>query len=152
MLFRSKWRKADEQNWELLRQIGDQNGDLELSVSEVRQFSCHDFQWIEQIWSSNSAGKFGYHAQIKLIRDNGDTPEKVRDDVTAYRRFALNVGWKKGGLDSGDDYVWYDDLDFTASASPGELPALGTRLPDTYDIPDRYALLTLFSRAAACNL
>ncbi|NEP82022.1 MAG: protein kinase, partial [Okeania sp. SIO3B3] len=109
-----QWRKADRQNWQLINQIGDRDGDYSyISESEVEQFSCPDLQRINQIWTQRSKGKFGYTAQLQVIDENGDTLEAFREDVGAWRRFAIAVGWKTGTDKDDDGYLSDNDLKFT---------------------------------------
>ncbi|NET46038.1 serine/threonine-protein kinase [Okeania sp. SIO2B3] len=136
-----QWQKADRQNWQLINQIGDRDGDYSyISVSEAEQFSCPDLERINQIWTQRSKGKFGYTAQLQVIDENGDTLEAFRDDVRAWRRFAIAVGWKTGTDKDDDGYFKKNDLQFTIDAPKGHLSTDG----------ENFALI--LTRAAQCQL
>ncbi|MDY7004173.1 MAG: serine/threonine-protein kinase [Cyanobacteriota bacterium] len=136
-----QWQKADRQNWQLINQIGDRDGDYSyISASEVEQFSCSDLQRINQIWTQRSKGKFGYTAQLQVIDENGDTLEAFRDDVRAWRRFAIAVGWKTGTDKDDDGYLLDNDLKFTMDAPKGHL----STDDENFDL--------ILTRAAQCEL
>ncbi len=117
-----QWRKADRQNWQLINQIGDRDGDYSyISVSEAEQFSCPDLQRINQIWTQRSNGRFGYTAQLQVIYGNEDNLEVFRDNVRAWRRFAIAVGWKTGTDKDDNGYLLDKDLKFTMDAPKGHL-------------------------------
>ncbi|MGD1702661.1 protein kinase domain-containing protein [Dapis sp. BLCC M229] len=117
-----QWRKADRQNWELINQIGDRDGDYSyISASEAEQFSCPNLQRINQIWTQRSKGRFGYTAQLQVIDENGDTLEAFREDVRAWRRFTIAVGWKTGTDKDDNGYLSDNDLKFTMNAPKGHL-------------------------------
>ncbi|MEB3340783.1 serine/threonine-protein kinase [Okeania sp.] len=120
-----KWRKADQQNWQLINQVGDRDGNYSyISKEEANNFSCSDLQRINQIWRERSNGKFGYTSQLEVIQENGDTLKAVRDeDVRALRRFAIAVGWKTGTDEDGNGYLLQEEnLKFTIDAPKGHLP------------------------------
>ena len=136
-----QWQKADRQNWQLINQIGDRYGDYSyISVSEAEQFSCPDLQRINQIWTQRSNGKFGYTAQLQVIDKNGDTLEALQNDVGAWRRFAIAVGWKTGTDKDDDGYFLKNDLQFTMDAPKGHLSTDG----------ENFALILI--RASQCKL
>ena len=136
-----QWRKADRQNWQLINQIGDRDGDYSyISASEAEQFPCLDLQRINQIWTQRSKGKFGYTAQLQVIDENGDTLAAFREDVRAWRRFAIAVGWKIGTDKDDNGYLSDNDLQFTIDASKGHLSTDG----------ENFALI--LTRAAQCQL
>ncbi|NEQ39258.1 MAG: protein kinase [Okeania sp. SIO3I5] len=136
-----QWRNADRQNWQLINQIGDRDGDYSyISVSEAKQFSCPDLQRINKIWTQRSNGKFGYTAQLQVIDGNGDTLEAFRDNVQAWRRFAIAVGWKTGTDKDDDGYLSDNELQFTIDAPKGHLGTDG----ENFDL--------IITRAANCEL
>ncbi|MCL2932727.1 MAG: GUN4 domain-containing protein [Trichodesmium sp. MAG_R03] len=117
-----QWRKADEQNWQLINQIGDQDGDYSyISVPEAEKFPCPHLQRIDKIWTQKSNGKFGYTAQLQVIDENGDTLEAFRNNIRVWRRFAIAVGWKTGTDKDSDGYLSKNDLRFTIDAPKGHL-------------------------------
>ncbi|MCL2926333.1 MAG: GUN4 domain-containing protein, partial [Trichodesmium sp. MAG_R04] len=117
-----QWRKADEQNWQLINQIGDQDGDYSyISKPEAEKFPCQDLQRIDKIWTQRSNGKFGYTAQLQVIDENGDNLETFRNNVRVWRRFAIAVGWKTGTDKDRDGYLSKNDLRFTIDAPKGHL-------------------------------
>ncbi|MDJ0514772.1 MAG: serine/threonine-protein kinase [Trichodesmium sp. MO_231.B1] len=136
-----QWRKANRQNWQLINQIGDRDGDYSyISVSEAEQFSCPDLQRINRIWTQRSNGRFGYTAQLQVIYGNGDTLEAFRDDVRAWRRFAIAVGWKTGTDKDDNGYLSDKDLKFTIDAAKGHLST------------DSENFALILTRAASCEL
>ncbi|NES68099.1 MAG: protein kinase [Okeania sp. SIO2D1] len=136
-----QWQKADRQSWQLINQVGARDGDYSyISKSEAEKFSCPDLQRINQIWTQRSKGKFGYTAQLQVIDKNGDTLAAFRDDVRAWRRFAIDVGWKTGTDQDDDGYLLKKELQFTIDAPKGHLST------------DGYNFALILTRAAQCQL
>jgi hypothetical protein len=72
------WVKADQQNWEILKQVGERDGsnyDI-LDASEIETISCQTINRLDQFWSANSNGKFGYRAQVSVMTALG-APQNI---------------------------------------------------------------------------
>ncbi len=136
-----QWRKVDRQNWQLINQIGDRDGDYSyISEEEAKQFSCPDLQRINRIWTQRSNGRFGYTTQLQVIQENGDNLKVFQDNVQAWRRFAIAVGWKTGTDQDDDGYLSDNELQFTIDAPKGHLGTDG----ENFNL--------IITRAANCEL
>lgn len=153
------FQKADRQTWEILKQVGDLDGDFSfINYNEVDKLSCSHLMKIDTLWSDYSGGyydkdqaKFGFSAQLRIIETVGETVESVSNSVWNHRqhnfqgfnRFASTVSWNRQ----------YDELNFTLDAPVGHLPWL---IPITDDSPVIMALLGLtvdiLSRADQCGI
>lgn len=89
--FTKDWIKADQQNWEILKQVGERNGSNYniLDSSELDSISCQVLSQIDQIWLENSNGQFGYTAQIQVLRSLNSSLSSDQDR----QRFISTVGW-----------------------------------------------------------
>ncbi|NES80564.1 MAG: peptidase C14 [Moorea sp. SIO2B7] len=170
----NKWRKADEQNWELMKQLGNVDQDYSyLSPFEWEHFSCPDLRRINNLWILISKGRFGFSVQKQVIINNGDNLFFVLENdpshvshISAFRRFALVVGAKKGTDRNSKGYVSYDKLNFSKNARTGHLPSLLGQFPDknivwpiTGEVDNMVERLLLtaytriiFSRVAECKI
>ncbi len=116
-----EWRNADQQTWELMKQVGDRNVSGGLSESEIRDFSCPDLRQIDNLWVKFSNGRFGFSTQKDIYERLGGRYGDV-PDIQQYRRFAIQVGWKEGDDTTGTGYYNYNDLQFSSQAPTGHLP------------------------------
>ncbi|MGA1133783.1 MAG: GUN4 domain-containing protein, partial [Prochlorotrichaceae cyanobacterium] len=83
--------------------------------------SCDRLQHIDQLWRTYSQDQFGFSVQKNLVAQNGDDPTNLT--VKAYRRLALQTGWKTGTDQEGSGYRRYRSLDFSDAAPQGQFPA-----------------------------
>jgi hypothetical protein len=153
------FQKADRQTWEILKQVGDLDGNFSfMNYDEADKLSCSHLMKIDTLWSDYSGGyydkdkaKFGFSAQLRIIETVGETVESVsksvwdhrRHNYQGFKRFASTVSWNRQ----------YKKLNFTLDAPVGHLPWL---IPITDDSPVIMAFLGLtvdiLSRTDQCNL
>jgi hypothetical protein len=75
-----KWQKADQETWEVMRQVLSK---VYLSNSDLENFPSEDLQIIDQLWTKYSQGNFGFTVQVEIYESCG------RD----YVKFCETVGW-----------------------------------------------------------
>ena len=147
-----EWQKADEQNLELLLQIGDRDGN-ELSPDEAKQFSCPDLQRMNEFWSNASNGRFGYSAQLRVIEGLGLTPQTIYDarqknDYRPWRRFVIDTGWARGDERDITYQEWPDGISFRLDAPEGHLPS-GRSFPDLNNNKNSTRISALLAHCAS---
>lgn len=75
-----KWQKADQETWEVMRQVVSK---VYLSHSDLENFPGEDLQIIDQLWRKYSQGNYGFSVQIQIYESCG------RD----YGKFCAAIGW-----------------------------------------------------------
>lgn len=119
-----KWSEADLHTYRLIEQIvksaklNKKRTFIELKT--IAEYSCSDIRTVDSLWKKYSSNKFGFTPQQRVwrsVNQEGDFSTQT------WRRFATEVGWKEGEVDSGNGYLLYDQLDFNPSQAPaGHLP------------------------------
>lgn len=113
-----------------------------VELKTIAEFSCPDIRTVDYLWKKYSENKFGFSPQQKIwqsVNQKGDFSTQT------WRRFATEVGWKKGEVASGSGYILYEQLNFEPTNAPaGHLP-WWFALPDEEQNVIKY----LFAR---CNL
>ncbi|MCC0176115.1 GUN4 domain-containing protein [Waterburya agarophytonicola K14] len=124
LLKEEKWSEADLQTYRLIEQIvqtaKQKNKHVFIELKTIAEFSCPDIRTIDSLWKKYTGNKFGFSSQQEVwqsVNQKGDFSTQT------WRRFATQVGWKKGEVDSGSGYLLYDQLDFDPTQAPiGHLP------------------------------
>ena len=141
-----KWSEADIQTYKLVEQVvksaKQQNKHVYIELKTIAEYSCPDIRTVDYLWKKYSGDKFGFSPQQKIWQN---VNQKGDFSTQTWRRFATEVGWKKGEVASSSGYLLYDQLDF----EPAEAPA--GHLPWWFALPDeeQKVIKYLFAR---CNL
>lgn len=124
LLKAEKWSEADLHTDRLVEQIvktaKQQNKHVFIELKTIAEFSCPDIRTIDSLWKEYSNNKFGFSPQQEVwqsVNQQGDFSTQT------WRRFATEVGWKEGEVNSGSGYLLYEQLDFEPTEAPaGHLP------------------------------
>ncbi|MEM9276089.1 MAG: GUN4 domain-containing protein [Cyanobacteria bacterium P01_F01_bin.143] len=73
---------------------------------------------IDQLWTDNSEGRFGFTPQQQAYLDTGNQIDKYTEST--YEAFGKRVNWR-----TFKSWSLYGDLKFTDIASEGHLPSPG---------------------------
>lgn len=146
LLKESQWSEADLHTYQLVEQIiksaKNDNKHIFIELKSIAQYSCPDVRTIDYLWKKYSDNQFGFSSQQEVwqsVNQDGDFSAQT------WRRFATEVGWKKGDIASGSGYLLYNQLNFEPNQAPsGHLP-WWFALPDE----DQKVIKYLFAR---CNL
>ena len=121
-LFLSKqfWKDADIETRRLMLKIAGVEGrrNLLLTQSDIQQFPCTELRKIDQFWVKASKGKFGFSVINRIYKS-------VDCD---YSNLADYAGWR-----NGEDWINYNQVNFTADAPVGHLP-LTWLVPTTFSM------------------
>ena len=146
LLRENKWSEADVHTYQLIKQVVKsaklQNKHVFIELKTIAEFSCPDIRTVDYLWKKYSKNKFGFSPQQRIWQN---VNQKGDFSTQTWRRFATEVGWKKGEVASGSGYLLYEQLDFEPTNAPaGHLP-WWFALPDEEQKVIKY----LFAR---CNL
>ncbi|NJK55574.1 MAG: trypsin-like serine protease [Pleurocapsa sp. SU_5_0] len=145
LLEQGKWSEADLHTYQLVEQIiksaKNDNKHVFIELKTIAKYSCPDIRTVDSLWKKYSNDQFGFSPQQEVwqsVNQDGDFSTQT------WRRFATEVGWKKGDTINGSGYLLYDQLEFEPSkAPPGQLPWWFS-LPDE----EQKVIKSLFAR---CN-
>ena len=146
LLKEGKWSEADLHTYQLVGQIVESaklnNKRTFIELKTIAEYSCPDVRTIDYLWKKYSNDRFGFSPQQqvwKSVNQKGDFSTET------WRRFATEVGWKEGEVDSGSGYLLYEQLDFEPDKAPaGHLPWWFAMADE-----EQKVIKSLFSR---CNL
>jgi S1-C subfamily serine protease len=146
LLQESKWSEADLHTYKLIEQIiksaKNDNQHVFIELKTIAEYSCPDIRTVDYLWKKYSNNRFGFSPQQEVwrsVNQDGDFSTQT------WRRFATQVGWKKGEVINGSGYLLYDELDFEPTKAPAG------HLPWWFALPDeeQKVIKSLFAR---CNL
>jgi eukaryotic-like serine/threonine-protein kinase len=137
-----EWQQADAETDRLMLQVSGETSALD--VDAINKFPCNSLEKIDELWTSNSDGRFGFTPQEKAYLETGNEFNQYTQAVS--EAFGDRVKWRSFG-------VWslYGDLKFTNIAPPGHLPSPGRVATDKNDLRIREREM-LLSRFDACGL
>ena len=104
LMQQNKWKDADLKNSEFVSFFAG-----ELSFKNLQ---CQDLKKVDNLWVTNSNGKFGFSVQKKIFIKTGTLDfDSKRGTFTkwsedGYNSFGEKVGWKKGKEEGGNWIAW----------------------------------------------
>ena len=124
LLKEEKWSEADLHTYKLVEQVvksaKQSNKRTFIELKAIAEYSCPDVRTIDYLWKKYSGDQFGFSPQQQVwqsVNQKGDFSTET------WRRFATQVGWKEGEVDSSSGYLLYEQLDFEPEQAPaGHLP------------------------------
>ncbi|MCT7984253.1 GUN4 domain-containing protein [Laspinema sp. A4] len=132
LLSKGKWRKADEETWAIALKATVREEEGWLSIEDLARFPKTDLATLNWLWEYYSHGQFGLRIQQQIW-------EIVQGD---YTEFCDRLRWRVQ-----ENWIYYDELDFSLDAVPGHLPAIAWRKRACYGVGKstaQEALMALF--------
>lgn len=110
------WRAADAETLQLILKTSERAAPGWLARSDVENLDCNTLLQIDRLWEQYSQGRFGFEQQRRIWVSVGGTVGEYTPDIA--EKLGDRVGWRTQGK-------WrdYNDLDFSAQAPAGHLPA-----------------------------
>lgn len=113
LLQAGQWKEADEETGRIILQVTGPTERGWLTDEEIENFPGVDLGILDELWRHYSEGRFGFSVQKSIWTKLGEN----------YENFSDSVGWRVG-----NQWLNYEDLDFSAEASWGHLPVGGFNL------------------------
>jgi serine/threonine protein kinase len=115
LLAAKQYQQADLQTWNLLLRLSDRIYEGFLSLNALEKISDRDLLLIDNLWRKFSNDRFGFTTQKKIYQNLGGTKNF---NYKIWTNFGEVVGWY-----TENNWLNYGNLDFTATAPEGHLPA-----------------------------
>lgn len=117
LLKAKKWQEADQETTNIILTLGNKNKQGYLHQLDFNQLPSVDLKIIDQLWRDYSNNNFGFSLQKNLYQNLGGTRffhQKL------WQEFGEKMGWYQE-----NNWLKYDQLNFTENAPEGHLPILG---------------------------
>lgn len=139
-----EWREANNETRNIILSATGRMDIGWVREDDLKKIPCWDLKKIDDLWYTNSNGRFGFRVQLPIYIETGNRPGKlIADD--AYNRFGDRVGWRK----DNDWIIFIENLNFTDNAPIGHLPNPRSEYSVT---GGRLAYSVLAERMVQCNL
>ncbi len=115
-LSNKQWQKADQQTWEIMRQVSSFGRKISLDSNEINNFSCQDLTKIDQLWLKHSNNRFGLSIQEGIYQTLGGNKDKK-----SLLKFLRQIGWRRLN-NNQEEYLSYNELTFSENAPLGHFP------------------------------
>ena len=136
-----QWQKADAETDRIILKVAEKNSTLDAEY--INKLPCKTLHKIDELWTENSDGRFGFTPQKKVYLETGNQFGQYIE--SAYEEFGNKVKWRTFGA-----WSLYGDLEFTDNAPFGHLPSPGRVASDILlRFSERGMLLSRFD---ACGL
>lgn len=112
LLREQKWRKADEETYEIILKKVNRVKEGYLDYKATDRLPCNLLKDLDRLWTKYSQGKFGFSVQRKIWQELG---EKI--DYRIECLLAERLGWR-----IERHWLGYDQLTFSLSAPRGHFP------------------------------
>lgn len=140
LLAAKKWYEADALTREIMLYVANLNSQEFLSEISIQNFASQDLRTIDQLWVSQSNGKFGFSEQKKLWLECGG--KISQQNKVVWEKFGAKVGWYHNS-----EWRSYDDFAKIVRDKPNDLPQSSLpRIPTSLFLFRRgIAYISLFS-------
>ncbi|MGK7895304.1 MAG: GUN4 domain-containing protein [Xenococcus sp. (in: cyanobacteria)] len=135
-----QWQQADQESDRLLLKIAGEDGALD--AKSIANFPCQALSKIDQLWTDNSEGRFGFTPQKQVYLETGNKIGRYTEST--YEAFGDRVDWRP----FNSSWSLYGDLKFTDIAEVGHLPSPGKVAADQPILrwQERWMLLSRFDK------
>lgn len=118
LLSQQQWQEADQETTQKILAITGKTKAGYLLDRDWQKFPLTDLEIIDYLWTKYSQGKFGFRIQSQIWQEEGGEPGTSNQKV--WCRVADRLGWRVN-----QEWLYYDDIQFTHEAPVGHLPIIG---------------------------
>ena len=115
LLSQGNWKEADQETKSLLFAITQSSNTI--NEQGISRLSCTSLSRINQMWKTNSQGRFGFTVQAQKWKSLFGT--KFEPTNEHFEDFATEVGWRYRGR-----FLHKDKINYSLNAPLGHLPRL----------------------------
>jgi serine protease Do len=115
LLSQSNWKEADQETKSLLFAMSQSSNSI--NEQGISRLSCTSLSRINQMWKTNSQGKFGFTVQAQKWKNL--FPNKFESTNQNFADFATELGWRYRGR-----YIYNEEINYSTDAPIGHLPKL----------------------------
>lgn len=137
-----QWQQGDQESDRIILEVAGESSALD--QESINEFPCESLQTINELWISNSDGRFGFTPQKEAYLETDN--ELGEYTQSTYEAFGNQIGWRIFGA-----WSLYGDLKFTDIAPIGHLPSPGQIGASQEELRTRERG-RLLSRFDACGL
>ncbi|GAB4344329.1 MAG: hypothetical protein OHK0047_37280 [Leptolyngbyaceae cyanobacterium] len=154
LLMAGKWKEADQETAQRMCEVTGRQQEGWLRAEDIQNFPCADLRTIDQLWVQYSSGWFGFSIQVQIYLEVGGSYSKFGDRVgwRVSRSIIRERGillWKREEKVEIEEWLMYNQLNFSLDAPKGHLPAKTKK--GTFPRGQR-VLASLASRLVDCNI
>ncbi len=118
LLAAGKFKEADEETTRIMLEIAGEDHHDNITPDEIMLFPCNALRLLNQLWLKYSDGRFGFSIQQQFYTELGGTDDISNIDLKVLQEVGDRVGWRQK-----NQWLDYDELDFSLSAPPGCHPS-----------------------------
>ncbi len=144
LLKEGKWQSADQKTYDILLKVANRKTEGNLNREALKNFSCSELETLNQLWSENSGGRFGFQIQQEIYSEIGNSLDQgllTKYDPDLYIQFNDLVRWIETQPNSKETWKPNDKLLYSLDAPRGHLPRL-SQLEDGLELERGYQLIS----------
>jgi hypothetical protein len=92
------WYEADQLTYQLMIQVMDREKESYLTLENIKNIPCEDFQTIDNLWEHYSNGLYGFSIQKQIYVECGGQLDFSFPSEQTWDEFCDRTAWKKEGL------------------------------------------------------
>lgn len=118
LLEAGKFKEADAETTRIMLEISGEENHDNITPDDVMLFPCSAIRLLNQLWLKYSDERFGFSIQQQFYTELGGTDDISNIDLKVLQELGDRVGWRRD-----NQWLDYEELDFTLSAPPGCHPS-----------------------------
>lgn len=116
-LSQGQWRRANDETRNLLLEAVGREKVGWANTEHIKTLPCWDLKTIDELWYTNSQGRFGFRVQLPIYLDTGNRPGRLIADES-FNSFGDRIGWRK----DNDWIIFIENLNYSIDAPAGHFP------------------------------
>lgn len=142
LLAAGHWKEADIETQQLMLKGVQREREGWIRCTDLDHLPCTDLQTLDRLWVKYSQGRFGFSVQYRIWQQ---VEGSATNDYDTSCGFADLVGWRVQ-----NQWILWEQLNFTLSAPVGHLPALAIDGGEGFGSEPGEA--SIFARLEKCGL